>query len=74
MSTSSLYPTELTDAQWHYLHPLLPVGKWRPGGPGRPPLQPTQRAQWHSLRDQDRVSMVYAAPDLRVLENGVWLL
>ena len=37
MSTSSLYPTELTDAQWHYLHPLLPVGKWRPGGPGRPP-------------------------------------
>ena len=37
MSMSSLYPTELPDAQWHYLHPFLPVGKWRPGGPGRPP-------------------------------------
>ena len=27
----------MTDAQWELLHSLLPAGKWRPGGPGRPP-------------------------------------
>jgi len=37
MSTLSQYPTDLTDAQWHLIQPLLPPRKWRPGGPGRPP-------------------------------------
>ena len=37
MSTLPKYPTDLTDSQWHVLSPLLPPGKWRAGGPGRPP-------------------------------------
>jgi putative transposase len=39
MSTPVQYPTDLTDAQWPVLHPLLPPRKWRPGGPGRPPCE-----------------------------------
>lgn len=31
-------PTDLTEAQWQLLQPLLPKPKWRPGGPGRPPV------------------------------------
>jgi putative transposase len=37
MSTTRYYPTDLTEAQWELLGSLLPVRKWRPGGPGRPP-------------------------------------
>src|SRR5262245_21417309 len=37
MSTTRYYSTDLTEAQWILLLPLLPVRKWRPGGPGRPP-------------------------------------
>ena len=37
MSTGWHYPTDVTDAQWEVLHPLLPAPQWRPGGPGRPP-------------------------------------
>ena len=37
MSMPIQYPTDLIDAQWSLLQPLLPPRKWRPGGPGRPP-------------------------------------
>lgn len=37
MSTTPYYPTDLTEAQWTLLFTLLPVRKWRPGLPGRPP-------------------------------------
>ena len=37
MSTAYDYPTDVTDAQWELLQPLLPERPWRPGGPGRPP-------------------------------------
>ena len=42
MSTPDEYPTNLTDAQWQRLQPLLPPRKWRPGGPGRPPCDRRQ--------------------------------
>jgi putative transposase len=38
MSTCCHYPTDVSDAQWEILSPLLPQPKWRPGGPGRKPL------------------------------------
>ena len=38
MSTGGHYPTDVSDAQWEVLEPLLPNPKWRPGGPGRKPL------------------------------------
>jgi transposase len=38
MSTMYHYPTDVSDAQWEVLAPLLPASKWRPGGPGRPPM------------------------------------
>ena len=38
MSTPRMqYATDLTDAQWQQIEPLLPVPRWRSGGPGRPP-------------------------------------
>jgi putative transposase len=37
MSTRRYYSTDLTEAQWAFLLPLLPARKWHPGGPGRPP-------------------------------------
>ena len=37
MSTPYQYPTDITDARWQQLRPLLPARRWRRGGPGRPP-------------------------------------
>ena len=37
MNTQREYPTNVTQAQWQLLIPLLPKRKWRKGGPGRPP-------------------------------------
>lgn len=38
MSTpSGQYATDVTDAQWRRIAPLLPPPRWQPGGPGRPP-------------------------------------
>lgn len=39
MSTRRYYSTDVTEAQWALLAPLLPARKWRPGGPGRPPCE-----------------------------------
>src|SRR4029453_14130415 len=38
MSTLCHYPTDVSDAQWEVCQLLLPKPKWRPGGPGRKPL------------------------------------
>ena len=38
MSTACHYPTDVSDAQWEVLQLVLPPPKWRPGGPGRKPL------------------------------------
>ena len=35
MNTQREYPTNVTQAQWQLLIPLLPKRKWRKGGPGR---------------------------------------
>jgi len=39
MSTAGHYPTDVSDEQWDILYLLLPKPKWRPGGPGRKPLE-----------------------------------
>jgi putative transposase len=39
MSACGQYATDVTDAQWDVLHPLLPTPQWRPGGRGRPPCE-----------------------------------
>lgn len=36
MGTHRHHPSDLTDAHWELIEPLLPVPKKRPGGPGRP--------------------------------------
>jgi putative transposase len=38
MSTEGHYPTEVSDAQWEVLQLVLPPPTWRPGGPGRQPI------------------------------------
>ena len=42
MSTRCQYATDVTDAQWPLLCSLLPEGRWRRGGPGRPPCDRSQ--------------------------------
>jgi putative transposase len=37
MSATCQYETDVTDAQWAILHPLLPTPTWPPGSRGRPP-------------------------------------
>ena len=36
------YATDITDAQWRLIEPLLPAPIWHPGGPGRPRRDPRQ--------------------------------
>jgi putative transposase len=38
MSTAGHYPTDGSDAQWEVLQLVLPPPMWRPGGPGRKPM------------------------------------
>jgi putative transposase len=38
MSTVGHSPTEVSDAPWEVLQLLLPPPQWRPGGPGRKPM------------------------------------
>jgi len=38
MSTAYHYPTDVSDTQWEVLQLVLPPPKWRPGGPGRKPM------------------------------------
>jgi len=42
MNTHRQYPTNITEAQWQLLIPLLPKRKWQKGGPGRPPVNVRQ--------------------------------
>ena len=38
MSTVGHSPPEVNDAQWEALQLVLPSPQWRPGGPGRKPM------------------------------------
>jgi putative transposase len=38
MRTACDYPTDISEAPWEVLQLLLPKSTWRPGGPGRKPL------------------------------------
>src|SRR5262245_61618812 len=38
MSTVGHYPTDGSEVQWEVLQLLLPKPTWRPGGPGRKPM------------------------------------
>jgi putative transposase len=40
MSTVGHYPTDVNEAQWEVMQLVLPPPKWRPGGPGRKPMDP----------------------------------
>jgi putative transposase len=39
MSTAGHSPTDVSNEQWNILHLLLPKPTWRPGRPGRKPLE-----------------------------------
>ena len=73
MNTQRQYPTNVTQAQWQLLLPLLPKRKWRKGNRGRPPCQFAPSVQWHPVSDEDRLPMAHAAPYLRLLADRVWL-
>ncbi len=71
MNTHRQYPTNVTQAQWQLLIPLLPKGKWRKGGAGRPPVN--LRTVFDGILYLDRLSMAHAASYLWLLANRVWL-
>jgi putative transposase len=83
MSTRRYYSTDLTEAQWALLYPLLPARKWRPGGPGRPPCDRRRvingilsllktGCQWRMVpRDFGKWSTIYAYFK-RWRRTGVW--
>ena len=73
MNTQRQYPTNVTQAQWQLLLPLLPKRKWRKGNRGRPPAKFAPSVQWHPVSDEDRLPMAHAAPYLRLLADRVWL-
>jgi putative transposase len=83
MSTRRYYSTDLTEAQWALLYPLLPARKWRPGGPGRPPCDRRRvingilyllktGCQWRMVpREFGKWSTIYAYFK-RWRRTGVW--
>ena len=71
MSTPRMqYATDLTDAQWQRIEPLLPAPRWRLDGPGRPPRDPPNR-QRAFVFEQDGVSLGFVALLFWAVENGV---
>ena len=63
------YATDLTDAQWRLIKPLLPASTWYPGGPGRPRLH--ARSSMAFVSDQDRLSLGFVTREFWAVENGV---
>ena len=75
MNTQREYPTNVTQAQWQLLIPLLPKRKWRKGGPGRPPanLRQVFNGILYLTKTYIRQPMAHATPYLRLLADRVWL-
>ena len=72
MSTPRMqYATDLTDAQWQQIAPLLPTPRWRSGGPGRPPAGSPPDRQRPFVFEQDGVSLGIVAGVFWAVENGV---
>ena len=65
------YATDLTDAQWRLIKPLLPASTWHPGGPGRPRRDPRQIINGLLYLDQDRPSLGFVTREFWAVENGV---
>ena len=65
------YATDLTDAQWRLIKPLLPASTWPPGGPGRQEAGSTPDHQWSFVSDQDRRSLGFVTREFWAVENGV---
>jgi transposase len=61
MSATCQYETDVTDAQWDLLHPLLPKHTWTPGSRGRPPRPLRRGGQWYFVREQDGLPVAHAA-------------
>ena len=74
MSTPRMqYATDLTDAQWQQIEPLLPVPRWRSGGPGRPPRDRRRivNGLLYLNEKKDGVSLGVVALLFWAVENGV---
>ena len=63
------YATDLTDAQWRLIKPLLPASTWHPGGP--PAAGSTPDHQWSFVSDQDRLPLGFVTREFWAVENGV---
>lgn len=70
MSTKRYYPTDVTEAQWALLFPLLPPRKWRPGAAA---VRPATRHQWDFVPPQDGLPVAHGASGIRQLEHDLRL-
>ena len=50
MSAACQYETDVTDAQWELLYPLLPQPTWTPGSRGQ---NPRARGKGHGTREAE---------------------
>ena len=68
---SSQYATDVTDAQWQQIEPLLPASMWRSNGPGRPPRDQLQIVNGHfALRSRLYLKAIrYAFEELHTLKT-----
>ena len=64
------YATDITDAQWRLIEPLLPAPIWHPGGPGRPRRDPRQIINGLLYRTKRR-SLGFVAAEFWAVENSV---
>ena len=72
MSTPSRqYATDVTDAQWQQIQPLLPASRWWPNGPGRPPRDRRQIVNGLLYLTKTRMSLGVVALLFWAVENRV---
>src|SRR5262244_2319197 len=68
MSAACQYETDVTDAQWEVLYPLLPKPTWTP------PAFAAAGGQWHFVCQQDGLPVAHAAQRIWTVGDGLWLL
>jgi len=70
-NTDRLYDTDLTDAAWELIAPMLPVA--RPGGPTTYNQHP-RCVKRNLLSTKNRLPMAFASPGVSGVEHGLSLL
>ena len=74
MSAACQYETDVTDAQWDILHPLLPKPTWTPGSRERPPRPLRQVINGILYVNKTGLPVAYAAQRFGAMGDSLRLL